>query len=372
MPKTDDAHLEDFRSEDQEGVTDDAEKDDFLAPVRYAITSFGADFDVEGVVKRINRGEISVPSFQRGYIWNIKEASRFVESLLLGLPVPGVFLAKEEETNKFLVIDGQQRLKTLQFFFTGFFNPKDEETTKKVFKLTNVQDPFNGCTYEKLPEKDRLQLNNSILHATIVKQDAPENENTSTYHIFERLNSGGRRLAPQEIRTAIYHGPLIDLLKKLSQNEAWRQIYGPPSPRLKDQELILRFFALYHDAEHYQRPMSEFLSTFSAKHRYLEPLFADEWRKLFSETAAIIFTALNGSAFRPERSLNAAVFDSVMVGTARRLQKGRIKDLDAFSKAYHKLLQDSEYLAAVSRSTADEKNVAERLKKATSAMAGVE
>jgi hypothetical protein len=358
--------------DEEQGVVDEAAVEDKPAPLRYAITSFGADFDIEGVVKRLERGEILIPTFQRGYIWNIKEASRFIESLLLGLPVPGVFLAREETSNKFLVIDGQQRLKTLQFFFSGVFNPKEGETSQKVFQLVDVQPEFEGRTYEKLSEKDRRQLNNSILHATIVKQDEPEDENTSIYHIFERLNSGGRRLAPQEIRTAIYHGTFVDLLKSLNRDAAWRKLYGNPSPRLKDQELILRFFALLHEADTYERPMSEFLSRFTAKHRSIEPLFAEEWRKLFVRTSDTISQALNGRAFRPERSLNAAVFDSVMVGTAKRLEKGPIENLAALSEAYDKLLEDPTYLEETSRSTADEKFVKDRLQKATSAFADVE
>jgi hypothetical protein len=362
---------EELETTPSENVSDDAEKDSASAAIQYAITSFGADFDVAGVVERLRQGKILVPPFQRGYVWNVKEASRFIESLLLGLPVPGVFLAREKDTNKLLVIDGQQRLKTLQFFFDGFFNPKEGDSARKVFKLTDVQPAFEGLTYDKLSEKDRIRLNDSILHATIVKQDAPEDENTSVFHIFERLNSGGRRLASQEIRTAMYHGSLIELLKKLNKKETWRNIYGSPSPRLKDQELILRFFAFYYEAERYARPMSEFLSRFCARHRNLEPLFADEWEKIFYSATDTIFGALGDRAFKPERVLNAAVFDSVMVGVSRRLEKGVITKPAKLTLAYEKLFDDSDYMSAVSRATADEKSVRERLDKATSAFADV-
>jgi hypothetical protein len=369
MPVDDDSETK--RDNTNENVADDAERDASFASIQYAITSFGADFDVAGVVERLRQGKILVPPFQRGYVWNLKEASRFIESLLLGLPVPGVFLAREKDTNKLLVIDGQQRLKTLQFYFDGFFNPQESESARKVFRLTDVQPPFAGLTYDKLPEKDRIRLNDSILHATIVKQDAPEDENTSVFHIFERLNSGGRRLAPQEIRTAMYHGPLIELLKKLNDYPAWRTIYGPPSPRLKDQELILRFFAFYFEAERYARPMIEFLSRFCARHRNLAPLFVADWQKTFTSATDAVLTALGERAFKPERALNAAVFDSVMVGVGHRLEKGPIKKPKVISVPYSKLLTDPDYLSAISRATADEKNVRARLEKATSAFADV-
>ena len=88
----------DFREE----VIEDYGNDE-LSPVRYEISTYGADYDVEGLVKRLKRGDILIPSFQRNYVWKQAEASRFIESLLLGLPVPSVFLAKESESNKLLL-----------------------------------------------------------------------------------------------------------------------------------------------------------------------------------------------------------------------------------------------------------------------------
>jgi uncharacterized protein with ParB-like and HNH nuclease domain len=166
-----------------ERVLDEAEKDEAVPQLHYDVTSFGADYDVDGLVKRMNKNEILVPPFQRGFVWNIKEASRFLESLLLGLPVPGIFLAKEPESNRFLVIDGQQRLKTLQFFYEGYFHPKPGEESRRVFKLVNVQKQYEGRTYTTLEAKDRLQLDNSIIHATILKQESPPGENTRSHLI---------------------------------------------------------------------------------------------------------------------------------------------------------------------------------------------
>ncbi len=102
---------EELISMDDVAIEDEAEDDETVAPVRYETTSYGIDFDVEGVVRRIKRDDIFIPEFQRSFIWNLGEASRFIESLLLGLPVPGIFLSQEPESGRLLVIDGQQRLK---------------------------------------------------------------------------------------------------------------------------------------------------------------------------------------------------------------------------------------------------------------------
>jgi uncharacterized protein with ParB-like and HNH nuclease domain len=159
-----------------------------------------------------------------------------------------------------LVIDGQQRLKTLLFFYEGFFNPKPENKTHRVFSLTNVQKRFEGKTYHALDERDRLKLDNSIIHATNVRQEDPPDGDTSMYHIFERLNSLGMRLTAQEIRCAMYHGSLIDEIKSLNEYPSWRKVFGKKHTRLKDQQLILRFLALFYEAPDYERPMEEFLN----------------------------------------------------------------------------------------------------------------
>jgi hypothetical protein len=357
---------------DQSNVLDETENDDTAAPLRYAITSYGADPDVESLVKRLRKKEIIIPPFQRNYVWSIKQASRLIESLLLGLPVPGIFLAKEDKSNKSLVVDGQQRLKSLQFFYDGFFNPKEDSSTKKVFKLADVQNPFVGKTYEALDEKDRIQLDTSIIHATIIKQESPPNDDTSVYHVFERLNSGGKKLVPQEIRTAVSHGPFIELLKQLNKNPTWRAIYGKESPRLKDQELVLRFLALYYNAPNYEKPIAEFLNKFTSRYRYPTETQKQNFEKLFEASITVVNTALGSRAFRPERSLNAAVYDSVMVGLARRLAKKRIQKPTALRAAYDKLLNSNEYSELVRRATSDEQNVNRRLELATAAFAKIQ
>lgn len=357
--------------EDFDNVIDEAETDDAVVPQRYDISSFGADYDVDGIVRRLNRKDIFIPPFQRDYVWKITEASRFIESLLLGLPVPGVFLAKEPDTNKLLVIDGQQRLKTLQFFYDGLFDPKQEERTHRVFSLTKVQSNFEGLTYDTLAESDRLKLDNSIIHATVVRQEMPRNDDTSIYHIFERLNNGGRRLTPQEIRTALYHGTLVDLMKHLNDYNTWRQIYGKKSNRLKDEELILRFLALYFDLERYEKPMEEFLNKFASKHRNAEEEFLIEAQRLFVDTMEVVFQSFGKEAFRPERALNAAVFDSVMVGLAKRVTLGPVTDTTALVNAYTTLFEDDDYLRAISRATSNEASVEARITKAIQAFANI-
>ena len=341
--------------------------DDEFTPFKYSITSYGADYTVDGLVKRIDNGSIFVPDFQRAYVWTSKQASRFIESLLLGLPVPGIILSKEQgASQKLLVIDGQQRLRTLQYFYSGVFGP-----TKKEFALEQVQPRFMGRTYQSLAEEDQRLLDDSILHATVVKQDQPTEDDSSIYHIFERLNTGGTLLKPQQIRASIYHGDFSDLLRDLNSNTSWRAMFGPQNKDMRDQELILRFFALYFWLDKYSDPMKHFLNQFMASNQKLSLHSEAELTRLFAEAIEVINQCIGSKAFKPQKALNAAVFDSVMVGVAKRLEKGQIKDCSSAQKAYNTLLQNLEFATATERATGNTEIVALRMKLAIAAFAEV-
>ena len=372
-----DIELEEIEREQAlDNVEDEAEKDDSIIPVQYEITSFGADYDAEGLVRRLQREDIYIPPFQRSFVWTQRESSRFIESLLLGLPVPGIFLARAPKTKKLLVIDGQQRLRSIQFFFEGYFNPDPEAESKTVFKLLNVQKQFEGRTFDTLNEDDRIILNDSIIHATIVKQESPSGEQSSIYHIFERLNTTGRKLSPQQIRVAIYHGSFLEMLHSMNDYSTWRSIFGKKSKTLKDQELILRFLALYHKFQKYgenddTKTMKGFLNDFAYKHRYGNKESLGKFSSLFKNTIDAVYQTFGEKAFRPERALNAAVYDSVMVGIAKRLQRVSIKDIESLRTKYYKLLKDRKYITAISYGTSNAKSVKSRCTKAIDAFANV-
>lgn len=368
--------LESRGADAEDGDVDDLDEVAEVLPTLFSITSYGADFPVDGLVKRLGDGDIVIPifardpesgqsvvNFQRDFVWNKIQADRFIESLLLGLPVPGIFLVREPN-NKMMVLDGQQRLQTLQSFYQGVFRGKE-------FSLTNAQNPWKGKTYRTLAPDDRRRLDNSIIHATVVRQDEPSEDQSSIYLIFERLNSGGTILKPQEIRVALYHGRFASLLRELNENADWRALYGNRSSRLKDIELILRFFALLLFRDAYSRPMKGFLNLAMAKKRNIEDSEAPELRRTFEQTMSAIRKGIGEGAFRPKRNVNAAVLDSVSVGVAVRLKDGPIATLSALKEAYERLLADPKYDAAIARSTADEESVKTRLLASINAFASV-
>lgn len=348
------------------GLTLDNEDVDQPAPV-YSITSYGADYTVDSLVKRLDNQDVYIPEFQRSYVWKLPQASRFIESLLLGLPVPGIFLSKESVTQKLLVIDGQQRLKSLQYFYRGIFEP-----TKKEFALVNVQPQFKDKTYRSLSEEDRRKLDNAIIHATIIKQDEPTDDESSVYHIFERLNTTGSLLTPQEIRACIFHGKFNELLDSLNNNSDWRCLYGAAiSTRQRDKELLLRFFALNFNKTAYKSPMKQFLNTFMGKNRDLQMVSVEAMSTIFTSTVKILNEVIGEQVFRPQKTINAAAFDSIMVGVARRLEKGEITQPDRFREEHKKLINNSDYIDSITTGTSQEKNVQQRIEIATRAFSDV-
>ena len=321
----------------------------------YSITSYGADYLVDSLVNRLRGNKIITPSFQRGFVWSEGKASRFIESLLLGLPVPGIFLSRDTDSTDLLVIDGQQRLKSLLYFYDGLIG-------EKAFKLKDVQERFEGKTYKELDVEDRQRLDDSIIHATIVKQDEPSDDNSSIYLIFERLNTGGMLLQPQEIRSAIYQGKFSELLKELNENPAWREIYGNRSTRLKDQEFILRFFAMFFFRDEYEKPLKGFLNIYMAKNRNLQLNTEEQLIGIFTKTVDYVANTLGKKAFRPVRAMNASVFDSMMVGIATMLsEKEKHPKKEVFMSAYESLLKSKDYSSATTDGTSDEPVVAKRM-----------
>jgi len=340
-----------------------------VIPFGYDITSYGIDYPVDGCVKRIKSKAIYIPDFQRGYVWNQKQASAFIESLLIGLPIPSVFLAKEQESNKLLVIDGQQRLKTLQYFYDGHFPEKGGE---KVFELQDVAKEFEGKTYETLSDDEKIKLDDRIIPAIIVRQEQPSNDSSSVYLIFQRLNTGGTKLEPQEIRSCISHGSFNDLLIELNETPSWRKIFGKKHKRMKDNEMILRFFSLHFAQKDYSKPMKKFLNEFMKENQNLSAEQVARFKILFESTISLFHESLSDKAFKPKQRINAAIFDSMMVGLASRIDSGIKISAGDVKNIYEKLINNSDYrkVTVETARTTDENEVKTRLSISINAFSG--
>ena len=330
-------------------------------PATYEVITYPADFTLEGLVSKYRKGSMTVPGFQRNYVWNIKQASRLIESFLLGLPVPAIFLFTDEVNNEQLVIDGQQRLMSVVYFFDGYFGEADKIGRKKVFRLTglNENSPYHNKTYTELEDSDQAafnKLNDSVLRAFVVKQLTP-NGNTSVYHIFERLNTGGTQLVGQEIRNCVYHGAFNDLLCDLNKYENWRNIFGSAAAhkRQKDVELILRFFAFYENGDNYERPIKDFMSNFMRKHQHIDEDTSKRFEAIFKNTCDHVVDLLGVKPFHIWSGLNVAVFDSTFTALAKNGFPNDLRD------RFERLKGDEDFVKGVRGATADDSIVELRM-----------
>jgi len=317
------------------------------------IPTFGEDLETED--------PIETARFQRPFVWSKTQMDRFIESLLLGYPIPGIFLVQQTD-RRYLVLDGQQRLRTLAAFYDGVVN-------KKEFSLQTVAQPFRGLTYKTLTKEQRRELDNTFIQATIVQTDGSTTSLDAVYQVFERLNSGGTQLTPHEIRIALYAGPLVEWLAELSSSKEWRTVYGPPARHLRDQELVLRIIALFVSPGNYKRPLKKYLNDFMADHRSLSDLDIAGLEKRFKRAAQLIAQGPGEASLRPGGSaVNAALTEAVFVGLMRRLDAGDIAPEMAAS-GMERLVKEPDLAAAIGRATADEESVRKRLALAAKAFA---
>lgn len=364
-------HLVDEEQENDiqdSGEDDSGEDEEDIIPSRFSLKVDRRDFDVEGLVRRLESEDVFIPDFQRAYVWKPKQASRFIESLLLGLPVPGIFLARERDTKKLLVIDGQQRLRSLLYFYKGKF-----PNSRHSFALKGVHPEFERETYKSLKDPYRRQLDDSLVSATIV-EPLSQGEDSSIYYIFERLNTGGTILKPQEIRACIYHGELNNLLGQLNQNPAWRDIFGLPDKNRKDQELILRFLAFYFEVNNYKPSLKEFLNQYMRQNRNLARQSEEQIIKAFIPTIELLYECLGNKAFKPQKLLIPTYFEAVMVVTARRLEQGNINNWEQLEERYKSLIEDDGFsgVAQKIRNLTSEDNVRRRLEIASNYLGNLE
>lgn len=300
----------------------DSYSDDSL----YNINSWGADLSFRELVDRYKDGEIIKPEMQRNYVWDKAEASRFIDSLLLGLPVPSIFLAKPEiMQEKLLIVDGYQRIMTVHDYIEGLFRGDG-----KSFSLTNsdkINKRWRGKTFKELTENEQRKIKNTTIHSIIFVQIKPLND-TSFYQIFERINTSGRTLQPQEIRNCIYQGDFNRELIKLNEYPKWRELFGftESDSRMRDLEFILRFFAIsstqWAKNDEGTISLKKFLNEFMGNDNSKNKEILQQRREDFMNVIDYIHKNIGKTAFQNvtakgefTNKFNPTIFDSIMTAT---------------------------------------------------------
>lgn len=302
-------------------VEDAHDEDAALPSSRYNVSSYGWDSDVEGLVKRLKRGNIFIPGFQRGFVWSRPEKSRFIESLILGLPVPNVFLAQDAKTKNLNIVDGQQRLMSLQNFLEGKFYLTGRDIHQELQGCYFSREVAKTKTSKVLSDQDARTLSDAVLHSIVIKPDPAHDDaewgdeyNQSIIQIFRRLNTSGKPLQAHEVRTSILYGRLDSLIRDLNEHPAWRELFGNRHSRLKDMELILRFIALRENFANYRSPMPKFLDNFMEENRDISEDHAAKIVDAFKNATDFVIKVFGEDGLRRDNTFRVLRFDSVMGG----------------------------------------------------------
>lgn len=350
----------------------------------FSISSWGADLSFRELIDRYKDGELIKPELQRKYVWDKTEASRFIDSLLLGLPVPSVFLAKTTD-EKLLIVDGYQRIMTVHDYVRGIFTTDD-----KVFRLTRserINQRWRGKAFAELSDIEQRKIKNTTIHSIIFVQDKPAAGNTSLYQVFERINTSGRTLLPQEIRNCVSQGRLNTLLFALNSHESWRRLYGLTTEdvRMRDLEFILRFFALSSEAMKTEQKegisLKRFLNVFMDVNRDPDDTELASFRARFTAAVDFLYTHFGPSAFHnlssthPDKlveKFNPTIYDSIMIATDFALSRGRDHLSPSAEETRRTLLRDEAYRSAITKETMRVASIRTRIGKACEVLFGLQ
>ncbi len=376
--QVDEIVIEDIKSE-----SDDYYSDDDI----YNITSWGADLSFRELITMYEEGELEKPELQRYYVWDKSEASRFIESLLLGLPVPSIFLARTRRENK-LIIDGYQRIMTVYDYVGGIFSRDN-----KVFKLSNsrkINKRWRGKAFAELEETEQRRIRSTTIHAIIFEQIHPKVGNTSLYQVFERINTTGRMLTTQEIRNCVYQGLFNTALIKINTEKAWRDLYGirAVDPRMRDMEFILRFLALscsdVKSIKATQISMKKFLNDFMGNKESNDKQILSKREDLFIKTVNFINKYIGKEAFhnitvikpsehiRYTNRFHPTIFDAVSVATAYALQTNKKVKTDTLGQDRIRLLRDKMFIEYTTIRTTNIKHIIGRISLALKYLYGLD
>lgn len=361
---------EEITFEGQEGVEGLAVP---LAQEKRTIHTKSDDPQIDAFYGKYKRGKLILqPDFQRLFVWDRAKASKLIESALLAVPLPIIYLT-EEANGKELVIDGQQRLTSFFAFLDGIF------PDGKAFKLTGLEvfNELNNKSFKDLDENLQDKIRYYPIRAiTILYDSDPELK----FKIFERLNTGAVPLNDMELRNCIYHGEYIEMLKQLAQDPDFRQLLGlkKPEPRMHDVELVLRFAAFYHETYlKYQSPMKRFLNQDMKKYQQITKADADELRRAFKNSVQIVKSLFGASAFKrfyagsksnpngnwEPKQFNASLYD-VMMGVFWNREKNRVyAALDSLREGFIDLMtSNEEFVDAVLIGTSEQGKVKKRFR----------
>lgn len=336
-----------------------------IPPERRILRTDQYDFSVSTLLGMLKNGEVKIPEFQRRYVWSDRQASRLVESLIIQCPIPVIYLNQERDET-FSVIDGNQRLRSLDRFL------KDEFS---LSGLTSYPE-LGGLKYSELDKRFQRHISNRVLRCTAILKDTHPQVK---FDVFERLNSGAVALTRQELRHGLYYGPLLRKASEIAEELRLEKHLGMrKDKRMKAEELVVRFWALSENLGAYEKPLATFLSAFAEENRstdagHLQSL--EDRIRMAHKRVVYLFGSHAFSFSQDGRSkFNAAVYDAQMLACARIAQARYDTIAESRSEvrdAYAELEKDPDFKKSVTLATSDKAALQGRVQKVVALLKSV-
>ncbi|MFZ2472806.1 MAG: DUF262 domain-containing protein [Methanothrix sp.] len=376
----------------------DYDVDEDYSFTEYDVTSSPNDFNVKTIYDYIASGVINIPDFQRNYVWDLKRASKLIESIITGIPIPQIFLY-EKSRNNLLVIDGQQRLMTIYYFINKRFPKKEKRTElreiyderRKIPEEILGDDEYFIKFNLKLPKmrSDKTNKLDKLNYETlgdykgtfdlrpirmiIIKQNAPPNDDSVIFEIFNRLNTGGVNLTPQEIRASLYYSDFYRMLKRINLDSKWRKLIGQADPdmQMKDIEIVLRGYAMLICGNKYKPTMTRFLNSFSKRAKKMPANDIDYFENLFYYFLEKI-TPLGDKAFISKKGkFNIAMYEAIFSAVCKKPYENRnfnVEDID--QDKFWNLKENTAFVDLTQSHTTNKIKVEKRLETARKSLIG--
>lgn len=299
------------------------------------------------------------PEFQRASdVWSQVKKSRLIESVLLGLPLPSFYFSEDSETNKLLVVDGLQRLCAFSDFCI----------TKKL-KLKGMQflTALEGVTYDELDRTQIRRIRSLKVTLNTLRKNTPQRVKLV---IFQRVNTAGVPLTPQEMRNALYQKKATDLLKKMAKLDSFSKATGGkiPSKRMTDCDFANRFVAFYLYRKEYDGNLDEFMGDALEKINKMSQQEINFIHDIFDKSMKVCYELLGNTAFkRPDPQepnsflkTNKAIFEVLSVSIAlltENEQEILIQRKNRFRNEIYSLFRDETFIKAITSGTAKQPQV---------------
>jgi hypothetical protein len=316
------------------------------------------DYSLVSLVSQIKSNTIFLrpisdrPRFQRNYVWSNTLASRLIESILLSVPIPPCFFSQNEEY-ELDVIDGQQRLFSIYRFLENQYELNSLEVISEI----------NGLRFHQLPSRLQKQLNTFSIRCVIITNEShPEIK----FEVFERLNTNTVPLNAQELRNCVYRGKLNEYLKDATEFRPWLEILGKrhPDVRLRDEELVLRYFAYQRlGILSYRTPQKHWLNEAAKIGRSMSDREVERFKLSWENAISVCRVWFNEKECfrkRGSKSINKALFDIVMQTASKNTIETAIENREAFRDFYFKIIDDEEFSDHISRAIDHKRRVLRR------------